>query len=86
MSGCLYYSFRQYDNKVFAVTEHYGPGRSYTFGVVWSRERCAVIDTGLGLCGNVRKYIEGFTGFDKPIYAVCTSGSPYSVGALGLFD
>lgn len=86
MERYSHYSFKQYDNKLFTVTEHYGPGQSYSFGVVWSRERCAVVDTGLGLFGDVRKYIEGFTGFEKAIYAVCTSGSAQSVGAIGLFD
>lgn len=86
MERYSHYNFKQYDNKVFAVTEHYAPQKSYTFGVIWSRERCAVIDPGLGVFGDVRKYIEGFTGFEKAIYAVCTSGMPQSVGAVGLFD
>ena len=86
MERYSHYSFKQYDNKLFTVTEHYAPGKTYSFGVVWSRERCAVLDTGLGLFGDMRKYIEGFTGFEKAIYAVCTSGDAQSVGAVGLFD
>ena len=86
MDKFSHYSFRQYDNKVFAVTEHYAPGKSYTFGVIWSRERCAVIDPGLGLFGDMRKYIEGFTGFEKAIFTVSTCGGPQAVGAAGLFD
>ena len=81
-----YFSFKQYDQKVFVVTEHYAPSRSHSFGVVWSRERCAVIDPGLGLFGDVRKFIEGLTGFEKAIFSVSTCGAAQCVGGAGVFD
>ena len=86
MGQYSHYSYRQYDNKVFVVTEHYAPSRTHSFGVIWSRERCVAIDPGLGLFGDVRKFVEGLTGFEKAIYAVSTSGKPQEVGGIGAFD
>lgn len=87
MSEINYFTHKNYDVKVAVVTEHYGPSSSHSFGVVWSRERCCVIDPGLGLSGNVRKYVEKYiTGYEKAIYTISTCGEPQAVGACGLFD
>ena len=86
MERYQHFSFKQYDQKVFVVTEHYAPSRSHSFGVIWSRERCAVIDPGLGLFGDVRKYVEGLTGFEKAIFSVSTCGEAQCVGGVGVFD
>lgn len=87
MNALNFFSHKNYDVKVSVVTEHYGPSSSYSFGVVWSRERCCVIDPGLGLFGDIRKYVEAnITGYEKAIYTASTCGEPQAVGACGLFD
>lgn len=70
----------------FLVTETYSPAYSANVGVIVGGERILVVDAGLGLGGNLRKYIEGFAGTRLPIFCMCTHGDADCVGGVGLFD
>lgn len=70
----------------YLVTETYAPDYSTNVGVIVGGERILVVDTGLGLGGNLRKYIESFAGTKLPIFCMCTHGDADCVGGVGLFD
>ena len=70
----------------YLVTETYSPDFSVNAGVIVGGERILVVDTGLGLGGNLRKYIESFAGTKLPIFCMCTHGDVDCIGGIGLFD
>lgn len=70
----------------WVVTENYLPGHRCTIGVIIGAERILVIDTGLGLAGDLRRYIESFAGTGKPMFCICTHGHTDCVGGAALFD
>lgn len=87
-----FFSSRQYETKVFVISENYAPDKSRTIGVIYSRERAIAIDTGTGAVGDIRKYIEAvlsaecFVGTPLAIMSICTSGVPENIGGTGVFD
>lgn len=71
---------------IYLVTENYLPGHRCLIGVVAGSERVLVIDAGLGLAGDLREYIEGLVGREKPIFCVCTHGHTDCIGGAAFFD
>lgn len=80
------FSRQQIGKDTYVVTENYLPGQRCTVGVIVGAERVLVIDTGLGLAGDLRRYIESFVGTGKPIFCVCTHGHTDCIGSAALFD
>lgn len=71
---------------MYLVTENYLPGHRCLIGVIEGSERVLVIDAGLGLGGNLRKYIESIVGNEKPMICICTHGHTDCLGSVALFD
>lgn len=81
-----FYSHEQIGERVFLVTENCSVVHRLTIGVVIGDERILVIDSGIGMTGELRQYIERFTGTEKPMWCACTDGAVDHVGAACLFD
>ena len=80
------FSRQQIGKDTYVVTENYLPGHRCTIGVIVGAERVLVIDTGLGLAGDLRRYVESFVGTSKPIFCVCTHGHTDCIGSAARFD
>ncbi len=81
-----FYSHEKVGERVYVVTEGYSMVHKFTIGVIIGDEKILVVDSGLGMAGDLRTYIEGFAGTDKPMICVCTHGSIDHAGAACLFD
>jgi glyoxylase-like metal-dependent hydrolase (beta-lactamase superfamily II) len=81
-----FYSHEKVADRVYVVTENYSKEERITMGVFVGGERVLVIDSGLGICGDLRKYIESFVGTEKPMLCMCTDGHTDRVGGAMLFD
>jgi glyoxylase-like metal-dependent hydrolase (beta-lactamase superfamily II) len=81
-----FYSHEKVSERVYVVTEGYSMVHRFTMGVVIGDEKVLVIDSGLGMDADLRTYIEGFAGKDKPMICVCTHGAIDHAGAACLFD
>lgn len=81
-----FYSHEQVSDHIYVVTENYSMVHRFTIGVIIGEERIAVIDSGLGMTGDLRSYIESFAGTDKPMICLCTHGAIDHIGASKLFD
>lgn len=82
----LFHSNEKVSEHVYVVTEGYSMVHRFTIGVVVGSHTVLVIDSGLGMDGNLRRYIERIVGTEKPIYCVCTHGAIDHVGSACLFD
>lgn len=80
------FSHEQIIKNTYVVTENYAVDKRFTIGVIVGAERALVIDTGFGMAGNLRKYIEGFVGTEMPIFCICTHGHSDVLGAAAQFD
>lgn len=80
------FSVKQIMKDTYIVTENYLPGQRCVCGVIVGAERVLVIDAGLGMAGDLRRFIEGFVGTGKPIFLICTHGHTDCVGGAALFD
>ena len=80
------FSHRDIGVRNYLVTEHYGTGHRCNIGVILGMERILVVDSGLGMGGNLRKYIETFAGTTMPIFTMSTHGAADCVGGVKLFD
>ena len=81
-----FYSHEKINDKVHIVTEGYSMVHRFTIGVVVGDKKVLVIDSGLGMDADLRKYIESFIGKTKPMICACTHGAIDHVGAACLFD
>ena len=81
-----FHSHEKVSERVYVVTEGYSRVHRFTIGVVIGDEKVLVIDSGLGMTGDLRTYIEGFAGTEKPMICACTHGNIDHVGAACLFD
>lgn len=86
MEMLKFFSHEKISDRVYVVTENYATASRFTIGVFVGAERILVIDCGLGMCGNLRKYIESFAGTEKPMFCICTDGHTDRVGGAYLFD
>lgn len=80
-----HYFNRKYTDCMYTITERYTPtdGGS-TMDLVIGTKQAAIIDTGMGVTGNLREYIGGLT--DKPIICLLTHPHPDHAGSAVLFD
>jgi len=81
-----FYSHERVSERIAVVTEGYSMVHRFTIGVVIGDEKVLVIDSGLGMTGDLRPYIESIVGTTKPIICACTHGNIDHVGAACLFD
>ena len=72
--------------KIFVVVEHYSENNQKVIGVATGVESVIVINSGMGMTGDVRKYVEDILGTDKTIECVALTGQTDNVGALSAFD
>lgn len=86
MAYMNFLSHEQFSDRLFILTEGYSMVHRFTIGVVIGDEKVLVIDSGLGMHGELRKYIENLIGSDKPIICACTHGHLDHVGSACLFD
>lgn len=73
-------------NKVYVVVEHYSAEHQKTIGVITGGESVCVVNSGMGMNGDLRKFIEDMLGTDKTIECISLTGQPGDVGASALFD
>ncbi len=81
-----FHSHERVSEHVYIVTEGYSMVHRFTIGVVVGSNAVLVIDSGLGMDGNLRNYIEHMIGNNKPMYCVCSHGAIDHVGSACLFD
>lgn len=81
-----FYSHEKVGERVYVVTENYSMVHRFTIGVVIGEEKVLVIDSGLGMDGELRRYIESFAGTEKPMICACSHGAIDHCGAAILFD
>lgn len=80
-----HYIHNKISDRSYVITEDYGTGSRYTIGLFIGSEYAAVVDSGWGLTGNLRKYIEdNITA--KPIICLLTHPHPDHIGASVQFD
>lgn len=81
-----FHSYERVSQRILIVTEGYSMVHRFTIGVVVGDERVLVVDSGLGMDGNLRQYIERLVGTEKPIECACTHGAIDHAGSACLFD
>lgn len=86
MAYMNFLSHEQFSERLFILTEGYSMVHRFTIGVVVGDEKILVIDSGLGMHADLRRYIENLVGTDKPILCACTHGHLDHVGSACLFD
>lgn len=86
MAYMNFLSHEQFSDRLFILTEGYSMVHRFTIGVIVGDEKIMVIDSGLGMHGELRKYIERLVGSDKPMICACTHGHLDHVGSACLFD
>lgn len=86
MAYMSFLSHEQFSPRLFILTEGYSMVHRFTIGVIVGDEKILVIDSGLGMHGQLRRYIEKLVGTDKPILCACTHGHLDHVGSACLLD
>ncbi len=81
-----FYSHEKISDRIVVVTEGYSMVHRFTIGVVIGDKQVLVIDSGLGMTGDLRPYIESIVGRKKPLLCVCTHGNIDHIGAACTFD
>lgn len=81
-----FYSHEKIGEKVYVITEGYCSEFRFTLGLIVGEEKVLLIDSGMGMAGGLRKYIEGIVGIEKPIICACTHGHVDHVGSAIEFD
>jgi glyoxylase-like metal-dependent hydrolase (beta-lactamase superfamily II) len=81
-----FYSHEKVSDRVYVVTEGYSMVHRFTIGVIIGEKKVLVIDSGLGMDGDLRRYIESFAGNSKSVICACTHGAIDHAGAACLFD
>lgn len=78
-------TFRKYSEHIYTITERYTPNDGgSTMALIIGSQKAAIIDTGMGVTGNLRKYIGQFTSL--PIICLLTHPHPDHAGSAVLFD
>ena len=73
-------------NKIHIVMEHYSSEHQKVIGVISGVESVCVVNSGYGMNGDIRKYVEDILGTDKLIECTALTGQPADTGALKVFD
>lgn len=87
--GTTHRNFLGYEKRserLYIVTESYSQVHRLTIGVIVGDDRILVIDSGLGMTGDLRSFIESFAGAGKEIICMCTSGQAEHIGSACQFD
>lgn len=74
------------DDRLYRIFEDFGGPQKINVYVVIGDEKTAVIDTGCGATGGLRKYIETYITDRNPIIALITHSHPDHIGGCTLFD
>lgn len=81
------YKSKQISDRLYTIAEMVDVDQKnapMAFALVIGDKWAAVIDTGYGLCGNLKDYIRTIT--DKPLICLLTHGDPDHIGGSGEFD
>ncbi len=81
-----FYSHERVSEHTYIFNEGYSMVHRFTIGVIVGNQKVLVIDSGLGMDGSLRKYVESVVGSGKPIICACTHGNIDHVGGACLFD
>lgn len=80
-----HYILTRRGERVYTVTERYVPEEEgSSMGLVVGDDRALLMDTGMGVTGNIRKFVEQFT--QKPVICALTHPHPDHAGAAALFE
>jgi glyoxylase-like metal-dependent hydrolase (beta-lactamase superfamily II) len=80
------FSHTQLSDRHYIFTEGYSHEFRFTIGVIVGTEKVLVIDAGMGMTRDLRRYIESVVGSDLPIICSVTHGSIDHAGSAMLFD
>lgn len=86
MERLNFFSHEKISENLYIVTEGYSMVHRFTIGVIVGRNKILIIDSGMGLGGDIREYIESFVGKEKPMICVCTHCHADHVGGAGFFS
>lgn len=81
-----FFSHEKVAERVYLITENYSVVHRFSIGLVEGDEAVLVLDSGMGMTGDLRHYIEGIVGTGKPVWCACSHGASDHVGAACLFD
>lgn len=81
-----FFSHEQISDRLIIFNEGYSMVHRFTIGCVIGDEKIMIIDAGLGMTGDFRRYIESVVGKDKPFLLACTHLHPDHVGSALQFD
>lgn len=80
------YGHKKISDRLYLVTESYNGCEPLIIGVIIGDEKVLCIDSGFGIDGKLREYVEGIVGTDKPIIVACTHGHIDHIGGSYQFD
>ncbi|MCD7819495.1 MAG: MBL fold metallo-hydrolase [Lachnospiraceae bacterium] len=80
------YSHKKISDRLYLVMESYNHCEPLVIGVIVGDEKVLCIDSGFGIDGKLRSYVEGLVGKDKPIIVACTHGHIDHIGGSYQFD
>ena len=81
----LFYSHEKVSEHVYVLAENNARDSELTLGLIVGDDRAMLIDTGMGMNGQLRKYVESIIG-SKPLIATSTHGNIDHLGGSILFD
>lgn len=85
MNNLSFYTHEKMTDRMYLLTEGYAAKRM-VMGLVEGDEKVLLVNAGLGMCPDLRDYVEEIVGKGKPILCVCTDGHTNHVGSAKLFD
>ncbi|WP_402468412.1 MBL fold metallo-hydrolase [Isoptericola aurantiacus] len=86
MTSLNIFSHEKKSERHYIFTEGYSHEFRFTIGVVVGDDKIFVVDSGMGMTGDLRTYIESVLGTGKPIVCGVSHGSIDHAGSAMLFD
>lgn len=81
-----FFSHERYSERLMILNEGYSMVHRFTIGCVLGDEKNLLIDAGLGMTQDLRRYVETVIGSETPIACVCTNGYLDHVGSALQFE
>lgn len=78
------YKANKISDRLIVFGEVLPPGQVNAMALVIGDTKAALIDTGMGITGDLDTYVRQYT--DLPIVVLCTHGDPDHIGACSLFE
>jgi len=81
-----FFSHEWFSDRLIIFNEGYSMVHRFTIGGILGDEKNLIVDTGLGMTGDFKRYVDTCIGTEKPTACVCTNGYFDHVGSACLFE